>query len=487
MISNKYVEPLVGRYTSKDMQYIFSEDFKFQSWRKCWTALAEAQMELGLGVITSEMVGELVAAQKTIDYDVARAREKAIRHDVMAHVHEYGTHCPKARGIIHLGATSMYVGDNTDLIQQREAMKLIRRGLVNVVNNMAQIADENGSLVCLGYTHGQPAQPTTMGKRFTLYIQDLLMDLESVEGIRFRARGAKGTTGTQASFLELFSGDYKKVKALDRLVSEKLGFDDVFPVTGQTYPRKFDSKVVESLAGIGVSLSKFASDIRLLSGLKCVDEPFQIDQTGSSAMAYKKNPMRSERLCSLSRKLIGLVGDFYHTAANQWFERTLDDSSLRRMDIPQAFLLADAVLILANNITDRNVDPEKGRPLTFYPARLGKLLNEELPFMATEAILMDLVGQGRDRQEMHEFIKRHSNAAGIAVKEEGADNNLFERLEGDPEFPLNQDELAIYLENPLRFTGAAEQQTVEYLRDVVNPVLEERRDLIGKAEAEVNV
>jgi len=487
MPTDKYQDPLVSRYTSKKMQYIFSDDFKFQHWRKCWTALAEAQMELGLKIITPAMIEELVAAQTTIDYKVAGDEEKRIRHDVMAHIYEYGTHCPTAKGIIHLGGTSQFVGCNTDLIQMRDATPLIKRGLVNVIKNMSEIALDNKDLVCLGYTHYQPAQPTTMGKRFTLYIQDLLMDLESIEAITFKARGAKGTTGTQASFFELFNGDFEKVKALDKLVAKKLGFDYVFPVTGQTYPRKFDTKVAEALAGIGVSLYKFAVDMRLLAREKCVDEPFQIDQTGSSAMAYKRNPMRCERICAQARKLMGLVADFYGTAANQWFERTLDDSSIRRMNIPQAYLLAESLLILANNVTDRNVDPKKGRPLTFYHNRIKRLVDEELPFMATEAILMDLAQKGHDRQKMHELIKKHSVKAGIAVKEGGKNNDLFARLSRDKNFPLSRKDLEKYLEDSMRFAKPAPQQTEEYIHDVVMPELEKRKDLIGNAETGVNV
>lgn len=487
MTNDRYEEPLVGRYTSNPMQAIFSNDFKFTTWRKCWTALAEAEMELGLDVIKPEMITELVAAQKTIDYDIAKAEEKKIRHDVMAHVHEYGTHCPTAKGIIHLGATSQFVGCNTELIQMREATKIVRTGLVNLVNNMGQVAEDHKDLVCLGYTHGQPAQPTTIGKRFTLYIQDLLMDLESVEGLNFKARGAKGTTGTQASYLELFGGDYEKVKALDRLVSQKLGFDKTFSVTGQTYPRKFDTKVAEALAGIGVSLSKFAIDIRLLSRDKCVDEPFQIDQTGSSAMPYKRNPMRSERLNGLSRKLMGLVPNFYNTASTQWFERTLDDSAIRRMDIPQMFLLADAILILGNNITNTNVDPKKMRPLTFYPNRIRRLLNEELPLMASEAIIADLAKRGYDRQKVHKIMEKHSRAAGLAIKRRGIDNGLFDRLGRDPKFPMSKRKLGAYLKNPMRFAGAASIQTEEFLKNEVAPIIEERRELIGEAESKISV
>ncbi len=487
MSSDKYQEPLVGRYTQKSMQHLFSEDFKFQTWRKCWTALAEAERELGLTIINQEMIDELISAQKTIDYAVVRKKEEEIRHDVMAHIHEYGTHCPTAKGIIHLGATSMFVCDNTDLIQMREGMRLVKSGLVNVISNMGQIADEHKGLVTLAFSHYQPAQPTSVGKRFTTYIQDLLMDLDSIESLEFKARGTKGTTGTQASYLELFDGDYDRVKLLDRLVSEKLGFERVFDVTGQTYPRKFDTKVAEGLAGIGVSLYRFANDLRLLSNQKIVDEPFQIDQSGSSAMPYKRNPMRSERICALSRKLIGLVPNFYGTAKDQWLERTLDDSAIRRMDIPQAFLLSDAILILANNITNQDVDLKKQRPLTFYPKRIEKLLNDELPFMASEKILMDLSKRGHSRQEIYEIIKRHSIEAGIAIKEEGADNDLFRRLGEDGEFPLSEEELDNYLLHSEEFAGAAEQQTRDYLREVVNPILEEHKTLMGKSVSEIRV
>jgi adenylosuccinate lyase len=487
MSTDKYQEPLVGRYTSTGMQKIFSDDFKFQTWRKCWTALAKAEMELGLKVIKPEMIDELIAAQTQIDYGVAKAKEKETRHDVMSHVYEYGTSCPTAKGIIHLGATSQFVGCNTDLIQMREAMRLVKTGLVNVIDNMASIAEAHKGLVTLAFTHYQPAQPTTIGKRMTLYIQYLLMDLDAIEFIEFKARGAKGTTGTQASYLELFDGNYEKVKALDKLVSKKLGFENVFPVTGQTYPRKFDTKVAETLAGIGVSLYKFANDIRLMSNQKIVDEPFAKSQKGSSAMPYKRNPMRSERTCALARKLTGLVPNFYNTAKLQWLERTLDDSSIRRMDIPQAFLLSDAILILTNNITNQNIDPEKGRPLTFYPKRIEKLLYDELPFMATEKILMDLSKKSYDRQEMHSIIEKHSVAAGIAIKEQGTDNDLFERLGNDHDFPLSEQELQTYLQQPKKFAGAAEIQTREYLKEIVRPRLMKYENLIGKSDSEIKV
>lgn len=487
MVRDTYKEPLVGRYTNKSMQYLFSDDFKFPTWRKCWTALAEAEHELGLEVIRPEMIDELVAAQQTIDYDVAAEEEARRRHDVMAHVYEYGTHCPTAKGIIHLGATSQFVCCNTDLIGMREAVGLAKIGVVNAIYNLAEIAREHKGLTTLGFTHFQPAQPTTIGKRITMYLQDLMMDLDALDALQFMARGAKGTTGTQASYLKLFDGDYEKVKKLDRLVGEKLGFDTVFPVTGQTYPRKFDTKVAEALAGIGVSLGKFGVDLRLMSNHRIVDEPFGADQIGSSAMAYKRNPMRSERMCSLSRKLLGLPADFYHTAANQWLERTLDDSSIRRMDIPQSFLLADALLILANNITKRDYDPKKTRPMTFYPAMIRRRLNDELQFAATEEVLMDLVGPDGDRQELHEIIRQHSIAAAEAIKEEGKDNDLFERLGSDETFPITEEQLWGYISDVDRFAGAAEVQTEEYLDQVVQPRLDENQDLIGKINAEIKV
>jgi adenylosuccinate lyase len=472
-----YQDPLVGRYTDKEMQQIFSDDFKFQTWRRCWIALAQSQMELGLPQITSEMIDELIAAQKTIDYDVAKEKEKEIRHDVMAHVFEFGTHCPKAKGIIHLGATSQFVCCNTDLIQIREALKLVKIGLVNTINNLVKFASEQKSLVTLGYTHYQPAQPTTIGKRFTIYIQDLLLDLKQLEQLELKARGVKGTTGTQASYMELFNNDFSKVKELDKLVSSKLGFDSSFSVTGQTYTRKFDSIVVKALAGIAESAHKFAVDLRLMSNLKIMEEPFAKSQTGSSAMAYKRNPMRSERMTALSRKLMNLQIDFPHIHSNQWFERTLDDSSIRRISLPQSFLLANAILKLYQNISDGMV---------VYPAQIKKHLNEELPFMATEVILMELAKKGHDRQEMHEIIKKHSIEAGKAVKMEGKSNDLFIRLASDPQIPVDEDFLHSLLENPSRFAGAASKQTEEFLEEV-KIVLEKYKDMIGNSSGEINV
>lgn len=472
-----YQDPLVSRYTDKEMQYVFSNDFKFQTWRKCWTALAEAQMELGLKQITPEMIEELKKAQKTIDYDAAKEKEKEIRHDVMAHVYEYGTHCPKAKGIIHLGATSQFVCCNTDLIQIREALKIIKIGIVNTISNLNKFANEHKSLVTLGYTHYQPAQPTTIGKRTTLYILDLLFDLQQIEKVLIMARGVKGTTGTQASYMELFD-DYEKVKQLDKLVSKKLGFEASFPVTGQTYTRKFDTIVAKAISGIAESAHKFAVDMRLMSNLKMMEEPFAKSQTGSSAMAYKRNPMRSERMTALSRKLINLQIDFSHIHANQWFERTLDDSSIRRIDIPQTFLLANAILKLYQNITDGMV---------VYPAQIKKHLNEELPFMATEVILMELSKKGHDRQEMHEIIKKHSVEAGKTVKMHGKSNDLFKRLAEDDAIPVTEEFLNKLLENPQRFAGAASTQTEEFLKNKVKPVLEKYSDLVGSSNKEINV
>jgi len=475
-----YQEPLVSRYTDKEMQHIFSDNFKFKTWRKCWTVLAESQKELGISQITEEMINELINAQKNIDYSVAIEKEKETKHDVMAHIYEYGTHCPKAKGIIHLGATSMFVCCNTELIQIREALKLIKSALINTINNLYKFADENKSLVTLGYTHYQPAQPTTVGKRTTLYIQDLLMDLIQFEQLEssIKSKGTKGTVGTQASYLELFNNDYEKVKQLDELVSKKLGFADNFFITGQTYPRKFDTLVAKVLAGIAESAHKFSVDLRLLSNLKMMEEPFGKSQIGSSAMAYKRNPRRSELMTSLSRKLINLQLDFSHTHANQWLERSLDDSSIRRMDIPQIFLLTNAILKVYQNITEG---------IVIYPAQIKKHLNEELPFMATEAILIDLCKRGEDRQKMHEIIKKHSFEAAKAVKLEGKSNDLFKRLAEDNEIPITEEFLNNLIQNPQRFSGAAALQTEEFLKNEVKPYLEKYSDLIGKSDSTLNV
>jgi len=482
-----YEEALVRRYASPEMNHIFSDNFKFPSWRRCWTALAEAEMELGMDIITPQMINELVASQETIDYSIADTEERRRRHDVMAHVHEYGTHCPNAAGIIHLGATSMLVCDNTEIIQQRDAMNLVKRGLVNFIDNLVGITEDTKGLACLAYTHLQPAQPTTMGKRFTDYIQNGLMDLDAIEGLRFMGLGAKGTTGTQESFMKLFGGDHSKVKALDELFAKKLGFNGVYPVSTQTYPRKFDVQVAQVLAGIGVSLYKFAQDMRILSHDKCLDEPFRKEQIGSSAMAYKRNPMRCERIGGLANDLMGIPAGFQRMASSQMLERTLDDSAYRRRNIPIEFLLTDAILVLANDITNRHVDTTKGSPLTFYPAVIRRLLNDEIQFMSTEEILMDLVNKGQDRQVMHEVIRRNSQEASNAIKDQGKSNDLFERLSNDPEFPSHLVELRSYIDNSLRFCGRALEQTEEYLEGTVKPKLRQYKDLIGQTKGEVKV
>ncbi|WP_456473407.1 adenylosuccinate lyase [Desulfolithobacter sp.] len=475
-----YQEPLVSRYTSREMQKLFSEKFKFTTWRRCWVALAEAQHELGLSLVTRDMVDELKSHVENVDFDLAAKKEKEIRHDVMAHVYAYGKQCPGAEAIIHLGATSQFVVCNTDLIIQKKALLQIKAALVNVIANLASFARRYKDVATLGFTHYQPAQPTTVGKRNTLYIQDLLMDLEYIEMLekQQKARGAKGTVGTQATFLELFGGDHAKVRELDRLVSKKLGFDTVFPVTGQTYPRKLDMKTAETLAGIGASAHKFAVDMRLLSNLKVQEEPFAKKQVGSSAMAYKRNPMRSERMTGLARKLMGLPANFAATAANQWFERTLDDSAIRRMDMAQAFLLTDAILKLYVNITS---------DMVVYPKQIEKYLRAELPFMATEKILMACVERGESRQEMHEVIREHSVAAGLAVKEEGKDNDLLDRLAADERIPFDREELSGLLGNYQEFTGRAREQTEEYLEEVVQPVLEKYQEMIGQVDSSLKV
>jgi adenylosuccinate lyase len=475
-----YQEPLVSRYTSRAMQEIFSEKNRITTWRRCWLALAEAQHELGLELVTAEMVRELSDHLHDIDFEVAAVKEKEIRHDVMAHVYAYGLKCPTAEPIIHLGATSQFVGCNTDLLLHKQALALIKKPLLNTIANLASFARKHKNLATLGYTHYQPAQPTTVGKRNTLYIQDLLIDLDYLEQLekQIKARGAKGTVGTQATFLELFKGDHDKVRKLDELVSAKLGFSAVFDVTGQTYTRKLDMKIAETLAGIAASAHKFAVDLRLLSNLKVQEEPFAKNQVGSSAMAYKRNPMRSERMTGLARKLMGLPADFAATYANQWFERTLDDSAIRRMDIPQAFLLSDAVLRLYLNIT---------KDMVVYPKQINKHLLQELPFMATEKILMAAVERGRSRQEMHELVKVHSVAAGRVVKEEGGANDLLERLGGDPAMPFTHRELVELVGDGSEFTGRAEAQVEEYLSEVVEPRLAGYRELLGETDSSLTV
>ena len=476
-----YQEPLVSRYTSRAMQELFSDKTRFTTWRRCWLALAEAQYELGLDeIITPAMLDEMRRHLDDIDYDLAADKEKEIRHDVMAHVFEFGQKCPAAAGIIHLGATSQFVVCNTDLIIQKQALTLIRSALLQVIENLANFAERYKDLPTLGYTHYQPAQPTTVGKRNTLYLQDLLIDLDYLDTFlaQIKARGAKGTVGTQATFLELFHGDHQKVRQLDQLVAEKLGFAKTFSVTGQTYTRKLDMKLVETLAGIAATAHKFAVDLRLLSNLKMQEEPFEKNQTGSSAMAYKRNPMRSERMTGLARKLLGLPQNFAGTYANQWFERTLDDSAIRRMDIPQAFLLGDAILKLFVNITS---------DMVVFPEQIRRHLLAELPFMATEKILMEAVAKGKSRQEMHELIREHSFAAGRVVKEEGLDNDLLHRLAEDQRIPFTLAELQAMVNDYQQFTGRARQQTEEFLAEVVSPLLRSNVDCRGAVDATLSV
>ncbi len=476
-----YQEPLVSRYTSLAMQQLFSEKTRFTTWRKCWLALAEAQNELGLTtLVTDEMLAEMRANLENIDYEIAATKEREIRHDVMAHVYEFGLKCPKAAGIIHLGATSQFVVCNTDLILQKMAMKQIRSAVLQVINNLANFCDKYKDLATLGFTHYQAAQPTTVGKRNTLYIQDLIMDLDYIDTYleHLRARGAKGTVGTQATFLELFKGDHHKVRQLDKLIAKKLGFSSTFDVTGQTYTRKLDMKLSETLAGIGATAHKFAVDLRLLSNLKVQEEPFEKNQTGSSAMAYKRNPMRSERMTGLARKLMNLPQNFAATYSNQWFERTLDDSAIRRMDIPQGFLLTDAILKLFINIT---------ADMVVYPNQIKKHLVSELPFMATEKILMKAVEKGRSRQEMHEIVKEHSISAGLLVKEGAKDNDLLYRLAADERVPFSYEELISIISDYSQFTGRAKEQTEDYLREVVHPLLRENSAEMRNVDSTLSV
>ena len=478
MERNTYESPLSARYASKEMKYIFSPDKKFRTWRKLWIALAESEMELGLPV-TQEQIDELKAHSDDINYEVAQEREKLVRHDVMSHVYAYGVQCPNAKGIIHLGATSCYVGDNTDIIIMTEGLQLIRNKLVTVIRNLSKFADEYKALPTLAFTHFQPAQPTTVGKRATLWIQELLMDLEDVEYQLSKAKllGSKGTTGTQASFLELFDGDHEKCKELDKKIAEKMGYKACFPVSGQTYSRKLDSQFLNVLAGIAQSASKFSNDIRLLQHLKEVEEPFEKDQIGSSAMAYKRNPMRSERIGSLSRYVMCDVLNGYFTTATQWFERTLDDSANKRLSIPEAFLAVDGILSLYANVADG---------LVVYPKVIEQRLRKELPFMATENIMMDAVkNRGADRQQLHERIRIHSMKASKVIKEEGGENDLLERIANDEAFGVTLEELENILQ-PEKYTGRAKEQTEDFLNDFVNPVLEKYKD-IESDKPEINV
>lgn len=476
-MKNTYESPLNSRYASEQMKYIFSPDFKFRTWRRLWIALAESEKELGLN-ITDEQIAELKAHADDINYDVAAAREKEVRHDVMSHVYAYGVLCPKAKPIIHLGATSCYVGDNTDVITMREAMLLIRRKLVNLLSGLSKFALEYKDMPCLAYTHYQPAQPTTVGKRASLWLNEFLMDFQNLEFqlTQLKLLGSKGTTGTQASFMELFDGDTDKVKALDRMIAEKMGFDSCFAVSGQTYSRKLDYQMLTVLAGIGMSATKFSNDIRLLQHMKEIEEPFEKHQIGSSAMAYKRNPMRSERIASLSRYIIADIQNTAMTSGAQWFERTLDDSANKRLSVPEAFLAADAVLELCINVADG---------LVVYPKMIEKHLRDELPFMATENIMMEAVKKGGDRQELHERIRIHSMAAGRVVKAEGGKNDLLERIAADENFGVTLDELNALM-NPSDFVGRAPQQTQEFVEDEINPILEKYSDLLG-VEVDIKV
>lgn len=477
MSTDRYQSPLSERYASKEMQFVFSPDMKFRTWRKLWIALAETERELGLN-ITEEQIEEMKAHADCINYDVARAREKVVRHDVMAHVYAFGQQCPKAKGIIHLGATSCYVGDNTDIIVMAEALKIVKKKLVNVIAELAKFADEYKALPTLAFTHFQPAQPTTVGKRATLWVQEFLMDLEDLEYVAgsLKLLGSKGTTGTQASFLELFDGDQDTIDKIDPMIAQRMGFKACYPVSGQTYSRKVDTRVLNVLAGIAASAHKFSNDIRLLQHLKEVEEPFEKSQIGSSAMAYKRNPMRSERIASLSRYVMADALNPAITSATQWFERTLDDSANKRLSIPEGFLAIDGILDLCLNVVDG---------LVVYPKVIEKRLRAELPFMATENIMMDAVKAGGDRQELHERIRELSMEAGRNVKEKGLDNNLLELIAADPAFNMTLEELQQTME-PSRYTGRAKEQVESFLENVIRPVLEENQAVLGMT-AEINV
>lgn len=483
MSTDSYTSPLSQRYASREMQYLFSQDMKFRTWRKLWIALAETEMELGLSqdgrpVITQEMIDELKAHAEDINYEVAREREALVRHDVMSHVYAYGQQCPKAAGIIHLGATSCYVGDNTDMIIMREALLLIRKKLVNVIAKLASFADEYKDLPTLAFTHFQPAQPTTVGKRATLWLNEFLMDLEDLDYVlsTLKLLGSKGTTGTQASFLELFQGDQETIDKIDPMIAEKMGFAQCYPVSGQTYSRKVDTRVCNVLAGIAASAHKMSNDIRLLQHLKEVEEPFEKNQIGSSAMAYKRNPMRSERIASLARYVMIDALNPMITSATQWFERTLDDSANKRLSVAEGFLATDGVLDLCLNVVDG---------LVVYPKVIEKRLRSELPFMATENIMMDAVKNGGNRQDLHEKIRLLSMDAGKTVKMEGKDNNLLDLIAADDAFPMTREDLEAAME-PAKYVGRAPRQVTTYLQEVVNPVLEANRELLG-IKAQISV
>ena len=483
MSTDRYTSPLSERYASKEMQYIFSQDMKFSTWRKLWIALAETEMELGLSengkpVITQEMIDEMKAHVDDINYDVAVEREKLVRHDVMSHVYAYGKQCPKAAGIIHLGATSCYVGDNTDIIIMNEALKLVHKKLVSVIAELSNFAEKYKDQPTLAFTHFQPAQPTTVGKRATLWTQEFLMDLEDLEYVQstLKLLGSKGTTGTQASFLELFNGDHETIDKIDPMIAEKMGFKSCYPVSGQTYSRKVDTRVLNVLAGIAASAHKMSNDIRLLQHLKEVEEPFEKNQIGSSAMAYKRNPMRSERIASLSRYVMVDALNPAITSATQWFERTLDDSANKRLSVPEGFLAIDGILDLCLNVVDG---------LVVYPKVIYKHFMAEIPFMATENIMMDAVKEGGNRQELHEKIRQLSMEAGKTVKEEGKDNNLVDLIAADPAFGLTKEQIEANLK-PELYVGRAPRQVEVFLRDVVRPILDANKDELG-VTAEINV
>ncbi|MCC2165397.1 adenylosuccinate lyase [Brotaphodocola catenula] len=476
-MNDRYQSPLSERYASREMQYIFSPDKKFKTWRKLWIALAETEKELGLP-ITQEQIDELKEHAEEINYEVAKEREKLVRHDVMSHVYAYGQQCPKAKGIIHLGATSCYVGDNTDLIIMTEGLRLVRKKLINVMAELAKFADHYKNQPTLAFTHFQPAQPTTVGKRATLWLHDLYLDLEDLEYVlgSMKLLGSKGTTGTQASFLELFEGDHEKCRKADQMIAEKMGFAGCYPVSGQTYSRKIDTRVLNILAGIAQSAHKFSNDIRLLQHLKEVEEPFEKNQIGSSAMAYKRNPMRSERIASLSNYVMSDVMNPMLVSSTQWFERTLDDSANKRLSIPEGFLAIDGILDLYLNVVDG---------LVVYPKVIEKHMMAELPFMATENIMMDAVKAGGDRQELHERIRQLSMEAGKNVKEKGLDNNLLELIAQDPTFGMSLESLKACME-PSRYVGRAPQQVDEFLAEVIQPILDENKEVLGMT-AEINV
>ena len=476
-MTNLYNSPLNSRYASKEMSFIFSDDMKFSTWRKLWVALAEGERSLGIN-ITEEQINELKANINNINYDEARKREKEVRHDVMSHVYAYGLQCPNAKGIIHLGATSCYVGDNTDIIIMRDALLLIKKKLITVLNHLSNFAMKYKDMPTLGFTHFQPAQLTTVGKRATLWMQDLVIDIENIDFVlaKLKLRGVKGTTGTQASFMNFFEGDEEKIKSLDTYVAEKMGFEKSYGVTGQTYPRKIDSIILNTLSEVAQSAYKFSNDLRLLQSIKEIEEPFEKHQIGSSAMAYKRNPMRSERMSSLSRIVIVNALNPAITAATQWFERTLDDSANKRISVPEAFLALDGVLNLYINIAESMV---------VYDKVIAKHVNEELPFMATENIMMECTKRGCDRQELHERIREHSMAAAKRVKGEGLSNDLIERIMADDYFKLTKEEILDIID-PLKFIGRAPSQVVEFIDEYVTPIINENKDAL-EIKSEINV